>query len=352
MKKLFLSLIVLAIGTMGSYAQDELVATLSHGSSLSTFIGADAFTEAYEAAVEGDVITLSPGVFNVCTIEKAITIRGAGMKPMESNGYVSTQLADNLTVNVPSETTSVLTLEGVQALGYVYFNGNNLAPVNVLKCRFEHFVTGFGISMNAYSCIFANGLFASYYNYYYQSTTLNCMNCVIVEARTEGYTIINGTGYIAKIIATNCLVNTSTSGIGYSVLTNCIITSVEGYFGDYPLPSSCTAQNCIGINAVETPDLFMNIPDPSNVMIEGVREEAFASVFKTLKVLMKEPNINETYELTAEAAAKYLGDDGKQVGIYGGTNPYNPTPTNPQIKKFSVSSTTEGEQLKVRINVQ
>lgn len=352
MKKLLLSLIVLAIGTMGSYAQDELVATLSHGSSLSTFLGADAFTKAYEAAVEGDVITLSPGVFNVCTIEKAITIRGAGMKPMESNGYVSTQLADNLTVNVPSETTSVLTIEGVQTLGNVYFNGNNQAPVKVLKCRFEAYVQGFGISMNAYSCIFADGLNAEHYNYYYQSTTLNCMNCVIVKAQSRGYTLVNGTGYVAKIIATNCIVNVSVDGIGNSSFTNCIITSVEGYFGDFPLPSSCTAQNCIGINAVETPDLFVNIDDPSNVMIEGHREEAFASVFKTLQVLMKNPDINETYELTAEAAAKYLGDDGKQVGIYGGTNPYTPTPTNPQIKKFSVSSTTEGEQLKVRINVQ
>lgn len=352
MKKLFLSLIVLAIGTMGSYAQDELVATLSHGSSLSTFIGADAFTEAYEAAVEGDVITLSPGVFNVCAIEKAITIRGAGMKPMESNGYVSTQLADDLTVNVPSDATSVLTIEGIQALGYVKFYGNNQAPVKVLKCRFEALVTGFGISMNAYSCIFAKGLFASYYNYYYQSTTLNCMNCVIVKAQSHGYALINGTGCVAKIIATNCLVNVSIEGVGRSVFTNCIITSVEGYYGDLPLPESCTAQNCIGINGVETPDLFVNIPDPSNVMIEGHREEAFASVFKTLQVLTENPDPYETYELTEEAAAKYLGDDGKQVGIYGGTNPYNPTPTNPQIKKFSVSSTTEGEQLKVRINVQ
>ena len=352
MKKLLLSLIVLAFGTMGSYAQDELVATLSHGSSLSTFLGADAFKQAYEAAAEGDVITLSPGVFNVCDIEKAITIRGAGMKPMESNGYVSTQLADNLTVNVPSETTSVLTIEGVQTLGTVNFYGNNQAPVKVLKCRFEAFVNGYGISMNAYSCIFADGLNAENEYYGWQNTTLNCMNCVIVKAQSRGYNIRNDTGYVGKIIATNCLVNPSINGIGCSVFTNCIISSVEGYYGDYPLPESCTAQNCIGINAVETPNLFVNIPDPSNVMIEGVREEAFTSVFKTLKVLTQNPDPYETYELTAEAAAKYLGDDGKQVGIYGGTNPYNPTPTNPQIKKFSVSSTTEGEQLKVKINVQ
>ena len=62
--------------------------------------------------------------------------------------------------------------------------------------------------------------------------------------------------------------------------------------------------------------------------------------------------MTETFELTETAAATYLGDDGTQVGIYGGTNPFNPTPTNPQVKKFTVNSTTDGDQLKVKINVE
>ena len=58
MKKLFLSLIAVIVGTMGSYAQSDLIATLTHGSSLTTFPGATALSEAYTAAAEGDVITL------------------------------------------------------------------------------------------------------------------------------------------------------------------------------------------------------------------------------------------------------------------------------------------------------
>ena len=42
MKKLFLSLIAVIAGTMGSYAQSDLIATLTHGSSLTTFTGATA----------------------------------------------------------------------------------------------------------------------------------------------------------------------------------------------------------------------------------------------------------------------------------------------------------------------
>lgn len=343
MKKLFLSLFAVLMGAMSSIAQDDLVATLSHGSSISTYIGADALSEAYTAAAAGDIITLSPGVFNAVDIEKAVTVRGAGMMDMETNGFVSTQLAGDMTINVPSSTTT-LTIEGVQTLGTVSINGTNLEPIKISKCRFESSVRTSGISMSAYACIFASGLNARNDNT--KNTTLNCLNCVIVDATSAG----TNASFLAKIVATNCLVELSRYNVPYSVFTNCIITSDVDYYS--PLPETCSAQNCIGINVRANPDLFANIVNPSNVMVEGVGEAAFSTIFKTLKKLGSGPAITETYELTETAATTYLGDDGTQVGIYGGATPYNPTPSNPQVKKFTVSSTTEGEQLKVKINVE
>ena len=90
-------------------------------------------------------------------------------------------------------------------------------------------------------------------------------------------------------------------------------------------------------------------------MVEGTSETAYATVFKTLRVNdldIKFPSPNETFELTPTAAATYLGDDGKQVGIYGGTNPFDPTPSNPQIKKFTVDSSVNSGKLSVKINVE
>lgn len=358
MKKLFLSLIAVAVGTLSCFAQDDLVATLSHGSTLSTFTGVDALSQAYTAAEEGDIITLSPGVFNVVNIEKAITVRGAGMQQMESNGYVATQLSGNMSINVPSNTSSTLTIEGVQFLGTVYITGTDLAPIKVLKSRFQNYVTGFGVSMNAHSCVFANNLNASNNSSSstYKNTTLNCNNCVIVKAQSSGYyqgsQSYNNVAVMAKIVATNCLVNISNSIVPYCVFTNCIITSEYNSSFNYPLPSTCSAQNCLGINSYATPNLFQNIVDSSNVMVEGSKSAAFTPIFKTLIMLSENPTITEAFELTETAAATYLGDDGTQVGIYGGTNPFNPTPTNPQVKKFTVSSTTQGDQLKVKINVE
>ena len=63
-------------------------------------------------------------------------------------------------------------------------------------------------------------------------------------------------------------------------------------------------------------------------------------------------NFTSYYKLTDEAAAKYLGTDGTQVGMYGGASPFSPIPNYPRIKKFNVASqpTADGK-LDVEIQV-
>lgn len=59
------------------------------------------------------------------------------------------------------------------------------------------------------------------------------------------------------------------------------------------------------------------------------------------------------YKLTEEAKAIMKGTDGTEVGIYGGSLPYDPTPTNPQISKFNVAAkTTADGKLSVDIEVK
>jgi len=193
--------------------------------------------------------------------------------------------------------------------------------------------------MNAHSCVF-EGLEAN------GNATLNCQNCVIAGAYAAGYSS-DGT-IVDKIIATNCIFEQGGNRVRNSDFKNCII--ITGQFTNGYLPESCSAQNCIGINWGETLNIFENIVGASNVMIEGLGETAYSKVFKTLKGVNL--TLSETYELTPTAAATYLGDDGKQVGIYGGTNPFDPTPSNPQIKKFTVDSSVNSGKLSVKINVE
>lgn len=118
----------------------------------------------------------------------------------------------------------------------------------------------------------------------------------------------------------------------------------------YTLPSNSIANNCLS-NIYDT---FNSSSGEDNVTVTN----DMSLIFKTLcppeniypNVVTR--NYNETFELTEEAAATYLGDDGKQVGIYGGTDPFNPTPTNPQVKKFIVNSNANNGKLSVKINVE
>lgn len=73
-KKIILALVCLS-ATLGISAA-KLTATLQSGDKVTPFYGANAFVEAYNAAVNGDIITLSPGEFAGATIEKSITVIG------------------------------------------------------------------------------------------------------------------------------------------------------------------------------------------------------------------------------------------------------------------------------------
>ena len=87
-----------------------LTATLQSGDKLTPFYGENAFVEAYNAAIDGDVITLSPGVFNTTDIAKGVTVIGAYAFTTDTSK--ATQLggtSSNTTVS-----TNNVTIEGVR----------------------------------------------------------------------------------------------------------------------------------------------------------------------------------------------------------------------------------------------
>ena len=332
-------------GMLSTFAQDDCIATLNHGTTLTTYTGEDALAQAYNAAADGDVITLSPGVFVGIDMNKAITLRGAGYKPMASNGYTSTQITGNIYVAIPTDGTSTFQMEGIDFLKDVRIDSEKKRDVILNKSKFRGIVSGKGINLKATHCIFKALNTLGYTPYF--NTTFNCQSCVIGHAFCDGL-IAEGTK-MCRIIATNCIVGYFPNGsenLSYATLVNSIIFNY-----DWQLNETCVAHNCIGINIREPLNIFSNLVDPSNVMVDGTGETAYAKVFKTLKDV-NAPSLYETFELTDAAKTTYLGEDGTQVGIYGGTAPFTLEPTNPQVTKFVVSSTTQGSQLKVKINVE
>ena len=86
MRKILLTILALW-STLSVGAQNELeTAVLQHNGETKIFTGRDAFVNANAVAVDGDVITLSVGTFNIADITKSISLYGAGFEYNNETG--------------------------------------------------------------------------------------------------------------------------------------------------------------------------------------------------------------------------------------------------------------------------
>lgn len=121
------------------------------------------------------------------------------------------------------------------------------------------------------------------------------------------------------------------------------------------LPSSNFVYYCVGKNG--NGSIFDNVvgyddgsgnyvPNNTNTVISDL-----STIFKTFNG--ENYNEYETFELTSTAASTYLGDDHTQVGMYGGSMPYEAFPSHPIITKCTVAEkSTPAGKLSVDIEVR
>lgn len=333
MKKFF-SLIALFSCVAVSYAQSSMLATLNHEGTVSTFYGATALRDAHNAAVHGDVITLSSGSFVSTDITKAITLRGAGMEVDTLSGTEPTVISGDFSIQIADTVSQRLTIEGIYHNHNLKYKGT-LTNALFLKNRLYNVnYTDNGIMKNA---SFIHCRIADYLQLNVNSSA-SCINCAIEDPRS--YNDIS-----SNFEFQNCVIkfdyNSSPSSVYSSVYKNCLIH----WGGTAGISSSCISYNSVGFGYSK---LFDNIPNSTNTYISD-----WTIVFKTYGCQSLQKLDSENFELTDEAKSKYLGTDGTQVGIYGGVLPFTSTPSNPQITKCNVAakSTADGK-LSVDIEVK
>lgn len=325
MKKfIVLFVAVMAMFATTAKAQSSLLATLNHEGTISTFYGTNALQQAHAAAANGDVITLSSGTFQSVNITKAVTLRGAGMALDAATQTEPTVLANEFSINIPDETTQRLTIEGIYTNQTVTIN--KLKNAMFLKDRFRYFSlpsSGYGKDLTFIHCRITE----KYYGNNDSNNSAVFQNCLVRGMVGDNY------------IFNNCLFSADTNGsnshCGNSEYRNCIIlNSISTY-------STSTYYNnlyCI------LSGYSFNVTNNTNVKVAKDNE--------AIKNLFGYSDDNE-YKLTEAAKALIKGSDGTEVGIYGGSLPYDPTPTNPQISKFNVAAkTTADGKLSVDIEVK
>lgn len=333
MKKLFLSLVAAMIATV-SFAQNTLVATLSHGETVSMFYGTYALRDAMNAAVSGDVINLSGGAFQAVNITKAVTMRGTGI-----DDAAPTYISGNFTINVPSDDANRLSMEGIRCTGKIFMKGTFNSPYFV-KSQFYSFEYDTNAAIK--NAMFADCRISDHYDLKGTSTLQ------FVNSYVNGFSNYDAANTQAAFI--NCVIQPYSQGsfpsyIQNSQLLNCIIYQTHySYNVSSWLPSSTIATNCVSIGYN---GLFSG--QAANTGNKSVNYNEFGKVFKTFTGGYSEA---QQFELSDEAKTNYLGIDGTEVGMHGGVLPYNTTPSYPQITKMNVANkTTADGKLSVEIEV-
>lgn len=332
MKKFCLGLLLLmAASAMEVLAQSSLVATLNHNDTISVYYGIDALKSAYNASLNGDVITLSSGGFNAPSeISHEVVIRGAGMEQDSANKVSPTILFGDFniasTLNVTMETP--LTFEGIRhggviEMGYASNNFETVKYVQFIKCRLNV------ITLTNNDCSLHNARFIQCvingFEAYGSATLIN--SCVYGLKR---YNV----SYPLNAECINC--NVSFPYYGTDLTKSTFVNSVLLGYGK--LESTNFAYNCIGILNDTIDNLFSNLPEGFNNICYRHSSEVYDNT--------------GFYKLQDSIRTKCLGTDGTEVGMYGGSLPFNPQNSLPKIKKFNVASKSNAEgKLSVEIEV-
>lgn len=332
MKKRLQAFCLMLLTFMAVQAQEEAIAVLSHEGSTKTFSGREALKQAYAEAAHGDLITLSSGQFEAVNIEKAITVRGAGLGVDKTYGTQPTVIYNNFYIGISDNTDHHFQLEGIFHDGTIYYRYNQL-NVQFVKCRLntltrsEYEETGgtkvYGTcrGMSITQCKITGGLTCG------ANSTISVWNSYVYNP----YTVNDETSNFSFM---NCVVKTYSSRIYGSYLTNSIIYKYNTFYYN----DRTTFTNCLiyGFSPATDKNTYTTFSK-----LDGV--------FKTYTGSYSEL---ETFELRDDAKELYLGTDGTEVGMYGGVVPYTPRLAGPHISVFSVSPRASSDgKLSVRLQV-
>lgn len=340
---------VILISTSTHSFADGLTATLQQGEMMTPFYGVNAFKEAYTAAQDGAVITLSSGKFNdVATISKQITVIGA--YAFRATSSETTILGSTTVAN------HNVKIEGIYFSGTVTLGTSSLSSIKnciIKRCWIETSLTG---------------------AYKHESTLVD--QCVIkteqAMSKSQNYCIKNSTiDYFAEM--------NSTTNLAY--ITNCVIWhwfgctySSSKYMENstYKRPYAIYKNNYLGMYKTESSTITVSLTSPSEYynnlfcqtyMKKDYQDSEPYSFIKNIYIscesgVVFDGNVKDDqkfkayFQYPAQPIDAPIGSDGTAVGPYGGTG-FSEYPAIPRVTSKTIDSNSDAEgKINVMITVK
>lgn len=309
-------------------AQTLGVAVLTHGDAKTMFYGNTALQQAVEAATDGDVISLSPGTFiGVDNFNKSdITIIGSGMDEGASQ-TILTSLRLNAESMPDRHIRFILRNVYIANNLSIHYAGNYDLKIEKCKTKDAFYCpisseAGNSANVEMSNCISG---FHSFANNVFTNSSLKANNCVL-----KIYTGFDGAG---ERIMTNCILIGNFSGQNTASISNCIVYN-NGVSGMDRLPEGVQATNCKAITS-----------DSGFFCTQTLTNETFGTDFDPFAE-------GSFFELKPELASSWVDENGEQIGIYGGPEPFSAIPNAPRFTKFNVPTKTDADgKLPVEIEI-
>ena len=330
MKKLLLFVAMLMCLSAHAQHTDQPTATLQVGEQTSIFYGKDAFKSAFAAAPdEGGVIILSSGVFEtVSDINKSVSIYGAGFEndtishdPLAVVPYTKITGGFNIVANSDGVAPANIYLEGLCINDDDFkIKKGSIEGLKIVKCslryvRVEDVIKNSFLRQCHIYAIKGNSKIAE------NLRVENCWIAYIDQFPSE-----------STISVDHCIMSFIDFGspAGPYNFSNC-------YFADRPTANGGVYYNCI-ING-DLPHTATGV----NCWYRLSPEQIFGTNM--------EYQPHKTWKLLDPAS--YVGNDGTEVGLYGGNYPWNKIPSTPRIteSKVDVRTSTDGH-LKVTLKAE
>ncbi|WP_370479067.1 hypothetical protein [Tamlana flava] len=322
MKREFLLSIVLLFVVVGYSTAQKSVALHSNGTT--TIFGGDTpLTEAYDAAATGDTLYVSGGNFvSPTTIDKGLVIIGAGFDTdstaVTGKTYIYDSTVNSGRIEIGSNASN-LYMEGMHFQGGLFKTDASITGFTLIRLKIN-------------DLIFSN-------------TGATPTNASIIQCEIAGDTNIQGVSYS---VVSNCILRGRIQNSDSNVFKNNVITDQNGFGTLQNCDSNTFTNNIFNSNSLISDgacsynnfqyNIFANA-SPSlgtgNTDLNNYKGIDLATVFVDKAA--------SDFHLLPDASSTYLGDDGTEVGLYGGLLPFKEgaVPVNPHISYKSIQTTTD-----------
>lgn len=334
--------IIATIFTLAAFAQQKLIAIKG----VTTDAIATTLTEAINIAQPGDKIYLPGGNFDYTgNIDKPIHIIGIGFQNglhVDGNSIINGDLVLDHNAN-----NSIF--EGFYLSGYIRAGVDVTANnINIKRCNF------LGIAGNG--------------NFNFTWTNCQIINCVVRE--TLRFNFYSGIvdSYLNNSLISNSFINT-VFGLRNSTIKNCIVASnfsINGCNNLTIFNNIFSYYSGSGVGGTVTVN-SSNLTFANNVFYLGNSSTIGDGVLSNLNPMYYNSSASEVFtnatdfifnptfdfQLLSTFAGNNAGDDGTDVGIYGGQYPWKngSLPISPSIEQNNSFLDVQNEQFKLRVKV-